>query len=210
MDLSCIDHVVFATPDLAGAVSQIEGEWGVRATPGGAHVGLGTRNALISLGPTQYLEIIGPDPGQPVPRRPRPFGIDDLQASRIVTWASATKDIDTLATSAREAGHDVGMILDLSRKTPDGTLLSWRLSLDPKAFGDGTVPFIIEWGETVSPAETSVQGCILRNITLRHPEASDVTRCLNALGLDVRIEEAIVPKITIEVMTPKGVKLLSP
>jgi hypothetical protein len=46
-----IDHLVYATPDLASAVADIESRFGVAPTPGGAHLGLGTFNALLGLGP---------------------------------------------------------------------------------------------------------------------------------------------------------------
>src|SRR5262249_11322359 len=60
--VSRVDHLAYATPDLEKGVAEIERLLGVRATPGGQHPGRGTRNALVSLGPTSYLEIVGPDP----------------------------------------------------------------------------------------------------------------------------------------------------
>jgi hypothetical protein len=48
--LGRVDHLVYATPDLKLGIHKLEKLLGVRATPGGQHLGLGTRNALIALG----------------------------------------------------------------------------------------------------------------------------------------------------------------
>ena len=69
-----IDHLVYAVPDLAAGVAEVEERFGVRARAGGRHIGLGTHN-----GARTYLEIIAPDPGQPEPSMPRPFGVDGVR-----------------------------------------------------------------------------------------------------------------------------------
>jgi hypothetical protein len=71
-----IDHLAYAVPDLAAAVADLEARLGVRAGPGGKHVGLGTHNALLARAPLTYLEIIAPDPDQPAPAVPRGLSLE--------------------------------------------------------------------------------------------------------------------------------------
>src|SRR5712692_2245642 len=150
--LSKVDHLVFATPDLAAGVEQVERLLGVHAAPGGQHPGAGTRNALIGLGDETYLEIIGPDPDQPKPDRPRRFGIDELRAPRLVTWAAKGTDLEAIVQNAKQHGVDLGQVQLGRRRRPDGVLLSWRLTVSPALNADGIVPFFIDWCETTNPA----------------------------------------------------------
>jgi hypothetical protein len=92
--LVLIDHLVYAAPDLATAVADVAERFGVRAQAGGKHIGLGTHNALLALGPQTYLEIIAPDPGQPEPSLPRPFGVDGV-----------CQESPTATGTARQAGR---------------------------------------------------------------------------------------------------------
>ena len=101
-----IDHLVFATPDIDGAVEWVAGRVGVQPTPGGRHPGLGTCNALLDLGAGAYLEIIGVDPrAAGAPDGPRPFGLDRITEPRLATWAAKVDGIDERVARARAAGY---------------------------------------------------------------------------------------------------------
>ena len=181
------DHLVIATPDLDSAVDALTDQIGVRPSPGGKHPGIATQNHLLSLSDSCYLEVIGPDPSQPAPDFPRPFGIDDLTEAKLVTWAIHVTDLEGRIESARAGGYDPGEIMPLSRQSPDG-LLEWRLTTRPERAAGGIVPFLIDWGQTPSPALASAKGCSLLDLRAEHPDPDEVPlvrprRCRRRRGL---------------------------
>ncbi len=194
MDELRVDHLVYAVSDLEKGVRSLA-ERGLRAEPGGRHEGLGTHNALLALGGGAYLEIIAPDPSQPAPARPRPFGLDGLREGRLVTWAGNAPDLDERVAAARAAGFDPGPIVAMSRTRPDGVRLSWRLTLRAEPAGDGLVPFLIDWGDTPSPAQTSPAGAKLLELWGEHPDPASVRRSLAALGSSLRVERGAAPRL---------------
>lgn len=202
--LSRVDHLVYAAPNLAAGVEQVERLLGVKAIPGGQHPGGGTRNALIGLGDETYLEIIGPDPDQPKTARPRRFGIDDLKAPRLVTWAAKGADLEAIVDNAKRSGVDLGQVQAGSRRRPDGVLLLWRLSVSPALTADGIVPFFIDWGKTPHPAAALPRGCVLVSLRAEHPDAKRVQAELSTLGLNLRVAPASTPAIIAAIHTAKG------
>jgi hypothetical protein len=196
-----LDHLVYATPDLAATLAMITDEWGVTPTPGGAHDGLGTRNALLALGRGAYLEIIGPDPDQPEPAGPRPFGVDDVDEPRLVTWAASVPDLDLWLEWCAARKVDPGPGIDMQRTKPDGDVLRWRLTLPP-AEGDGVIPFLIEW-PGATPAADSARGVELVDFTLQHPERSVASR-LGEYALPWPVTSG-PPALRATLFTPNGI-----
>ena len=202
--LARIDHLVYATPDLQAAIDGFERLTGVRATPGGQHPGRGTRNALVALGGSSYLEIIGPDPDQGPPPSPRSFGIDGLSTPRLVTWAAKGTDLEAIVSAAAARGIKLGAVGDGKRQRPDGVLVTWRFT-DPKTvLADGLVPFFIDWGKTPHPSQTAAPGVRLVALRAEHPEASRVQAMLRSLGLDLPVKQGPAPALSATLETPKG------
>ena len=202
--LTVVDHLVYATPDLQRGIDAIEKQLGVKATPGGQHPGLGTRNALVALGPTSYLEIIGPDPEQPKPAGPRRFGIDDLKAPRIVRWVVKSSELAAVKAKADAAGVTLGPLASGSRKRPDGVVLSWRYTDPATVVADGLVPFFIDWGTSPHPALTAAKGATLVQLRAEHPDAGNVQKMLDQLGLDLRVSQGSAPTIIATIDSPRG------
>ena len=201
---SRVDHLVYATPDLNRGIEEIERFTGVKATPGGQHPGGGTRNALLALGPTAYLEIIAPDPDQSPPQTSRPFGIDSLTQSRLVTWSAKGSDLEHLRQEALRHRVQLGEVLSGSRQRPDGVRLSWRYTNPRAMVGDGIVPFFIDWGQSPHPAQSAARGLSLISLRAEHPDAQGVQEALRQLGLDFPVKQGTLPALIAVIDSPRG------
>ncbi len=155
--VSAVDHLLLGVSDLDRGIAWVEKTTGVRAVVGGSHPGVGTRNALLSLGGRRYLEIIAPDPAQtglPVPNR-------RAQAVRAEAHhvGGGDKDIEAVAKRAREAGLEIFGPQPGSRRRPDGKVLRWKtlgVKVDLAADGVDPIPFFIEWApDSLHPSQDS-------------------------------------------------------
>ncbi|MFB6720741.1 VOC family protein [Kribbella sp. NPDC056345] len=175
MPAELLDHLVLGTADLLGTVRRFADATGVDPVEGGRHERWGTRNFLVGLGGTAYLELLGPDVD--ATREPA----FDFGAERFLTWAIHPADIDAVLATARAAGTDLGTIGPLSRKTPNGELLSWRVSTPPEYLYDGLVPFLIDWGTTPHPT-TTLPTVDLVSLHATHPQADELRAVLQLLS----------------------------
>ena len=201
-----IDHLIVATADLNAAVDDLEVRFGVRAERGGKHLGLGTHNALVGLGDATYLEIIAPDPDQPAPSMPRPFGLDTVHRPRLAGWALACDDINAAIERARRHGYDPGDAIDMQRMSPAGTLLRWRLTLN--ALNGGPVPLLIDWGHSAHPSRSAPQGLRLDSFAIEHPDPDQLLSTLAALDADIPITPADTVALVAQLEGPNGPKEL--
>lgn len=180
-----LDHVVIAGPDLAGVVDWFAERTGVVAAPGGAHP-TGTANALVALtvngvrGP-QYIELIGPNPDRAESELPATFGISTLGAPSIQAYSVHPVDIEATVADARARGYDPGDVSDLSRRTPAGVLLEWRLTRGEDRRLD--VPFLIDWGTTPQPGTSDIPAIELVSFVRTEPDPEPLRAVLAALGL---------------------------
>jgi hypothetical protein len=200
------DHLVYAVPDLEAAVEELERRTGVRAGPGGSHPGRGTRNALIGMGEGAYFEILGPDPDQPPPEKPRWLGVDEPAGARLTAWVARAADLSGLARRAEAAGIRLGEVLAGSRRRADGSLLSWKLT-EPHALteaDDGLVPFFIDWGTSSHPSESAPGGITLVALRGEHPRPGDAATLLGNLGLELPVTKGDRAALIAVLQTPKG------
>jgi hypothetical protein len=180
-----LDHLIYLSTDLDDDINELEHLLGVRAIAGGRHPRWGTRNALISMGETNYLEILAPDPDRPSPETPTILGLDRLDRSRLVSWAAKESDLEARVEAAARVGVELGEILPGSRERTDGTILSWTLTDPEVSLGDGLVPFLIDWGDSEHPALGAPRGCTLLALRAEHPDPALLEWMLEALDLRI-------------------------
>ena len=190
---SLLDHFILGCNDLDRGIAFVEKNTGVRAEFGGVHPGRGTRNALLSLGERQYLEIMAPDPAQHIkPQIPRILG---LKEPRIVGWAAHVRDVEKLAEHLRSVNLQFEGPRPGSRQRPDGKTLHWK-SLTLKNDRGGLLPFFIEWSaDSIHPSADAPKGCTLRRFEAASPETEDLLHVASLVGLDLRVHVANQPSL---------------
>jgi Glyoxalase-like domain len=206
MSIVGVDHLLLGVADLDRGIEWVEQRTGVRAAIGGSHPGAGTRNALLSLGGGQYLEIIAPDPAQST----YTFRMDlkSLTEPRLVSWAAKAADIEAVAKRGRAAGLEMNGPRDGSRVRPDGKTLKWKTLAAASSFavdGIDPVPFFIEWAAgTVHPSQDAPSGCSLRSFEIEHPRAAAVAETLKKAGLEIVVRQTAAASLVAAIDTRKG------
>jgi len=202
-----LDHILLGVSDLDRGIAFMEERSGVRAMFGGVHPGRGTRNALLSLGPRRYLEIIAPDPAQLSSATHAESMGDQLKAftaPRLIGWAAHTLNLMDVVKKAAAAGIAIENPREGSRARPDGKVLRWKSSALKSDF-DGVLPFFIEWdSDSVHPSQDAPVGCTLERFSIESPSAKDVRVGAGQLGLDVEVKPGKKPLLRARITGKKG------
>src|SRR5699024_8648747 len=111
---------------------------------------------------------------------------------------------DATAARAAEAGVHLGEIRPLSRRTPGGELLQWRLTRGEGRDPDPSVPFLIDWGTAAQPGLGSNPTQELIGLRIGHPDPAALARKHEVLGLEVEIVPADRVAIVATVAGPTG------
>jgi hypothetical protein len=205
------DHLVVGALTLEQGCDWVAEHLGIRPQAGGRHVGMGTHNALLGLGPRFYLEVIAVDPAGAAPARPRWFDLDEprLKASlaegpQLIHWVVRTNDI----AAAVRAVPDLGAITPMTRDA-----WSWRITIpdDGHRPGRGLVPTVIQWSDAKHPADHMPDsGCRLAALGGEHPEPAIVRKEIAALGLSdtLKVSYAKSPRLAAMIRTSRGVATL--
>ncbi|HXU34414.1 MAG TPA: VOC family protein [Thermoanaerobaculia bacterium] len=195
-----VDHVIVGIADLEEGLRLLTQLAGVEPQRGGQHPGRGTQNALLSLGPHTYLELIAPV-GEP--SEEMKF-LADLHELTPIGWAVGTKDLDATKSRLEGAGFRVSAPRDGSRVRPDGQVLQWRTAALEDVPGDLT-PFLIEWSaQTPHPATTSPGGCTLESVEIVGPEVERLAKLVTELRLGLVVHDGTAPQLSLTLACPAG------
>jgi hypothetical protein len=199
------DHLAVLTTRLDHGIAYVENALGVRLTPGGQHPHFGTHNAVLSLGPSEYLEVIAIDPDVPAPSYPRWFDLDQFQqaaqgqdVSLLGRWILRSDDLTSELT---RLGPAVGSPIALSRGD-----LAWRMAV-PETGAlpyDNLHPALIGW-DGPHPAERLPDiGCRLASLSVSHPDAHALCEQVNVSDHRISFVPAHDIGLIAEIETPQG------
>ena len=211
-----LDHIMFAVSDLDAGIEQIKNLTGVSAEFGGSHAGAGTRNALLSFGNEQYLEIIAPDPVQNITGNGvTGAGVTGTMAAELLslpcgyirTWAVATKDFTPVVLVLERFGYGHHMI-EMSRTRPDGVQLAWQILFVTHQPHGLAMPFFINWQDSEHPAQLAPGGCELQWFSVECPGADEFQRFCSAIDINVRVAKGDL-KLSARLQSPLGAAVLA-
>ena len=91
----------------------------------------------------------------------------------------------------------------MSRTTPDGQVLRWRLTRrHPSTVS--VIPLLIDWGDTPHPSTTAPAGTSLTAFDAAHPEPEEMGIVLAALGLELEVSFGPEARLIAELSGPAG------
>ena len=194
-----LDHLVVRAESLAEGVAHVEAALGVKMAAGGAHIGYGTHNRLLSLGPELYLEVIAPNPAEPAPPNPRMFDMDRFSGPPALgAWVLRSKSV---SDDIGQAPPGMGEILTLSRGE-----FRWKFSFPPKGrlpFA-GAFPALIEWQGAHPAPLLPDSGYRLQRLEITHPEAPALAAALAPLLEDGGVEIGPAPEFSMRAILRSG------
>ncbi len=212
---TALDHIMVGASDLDAGVAWFEQLTGVRPVFAGNPVGranngaarAGVRNATVSIGPRQYLEVIAPDPAEPNgAARILPL-LQSSQTPRPFAWGAKLENVDDLRRNMQVGGLSYDPPTTGSRTRPNGRVVEW-VNLYPVNFPNhlpSVLPFFIQWSSnSVHPSADSPGGCTLASLRFESPIAESAADLFRRLGLRADVRSGPQSRILVTLTTPRG------
>ena len=215
-----LDHIVIACNSLENGRAWCRETFGVEASGGGKHAGIGTHNALLSLGSDHYLEIIAIDPDAPPPSFPRWFGLDTdevMQAiadgPRLIGWvarvARSNGVSDAIEHIARAPGNEASIVRPAERGD-----FRWRFAFtrDGARPRGGVLPHFIQWDVAHHPCDRLPElGVSLSTLVLADPAPERVSSFCDQIQLaetKIQVGQSTTSHLVATLHSPNGMVVL--
>ncbi len=159
-----LDHVSYATShdSVIDVIQRIGSQLGASFIDGGIHPQFGTRNFILPLKDSRYIEVVCPLDHPAADKTP--FG--QLVGKKVesgggwLTWVVAVSDLSPLEKELQRKaveGH---------RKKPDGNELFWRQIGVLETLEQASNPFFIQWKSNSHPSTERDSAVSLRAIEI--------------------------------------------
>ena len=196
---------VYCVPDLEIALDRFKNDYGIEAIIGGRHLDQGTKNAIVSLGQSVYLELLAIDKSSSKNIEHHWMGIDYLTSPKITRWAIVSDQINEDLKTIAAYKTDLAKSHQGSRVMTNGGLLSWQMSLPSYRPEVELMPFLLNWSESDHhPTEQLRQQAKIIAFDLYHPAPNDLQTYFEQLDLDIKIQAGTSSMISLTLEGPKG------
>lgn len=159
-----LDHVSYATShdSIVDVIQRIGSQLGASFIDGGIHPQFGTRNFILPLKNSRYIEVVCPLDHPAADKTP--FG--QLVSKKVeagggwLTWVVAVDDLSTIESKLERqavSGH---------RKKPDGNELFWRQIGVLDTLDEASNPFFIQWTSEGHPSTDRDSNVALKAIEI--------------------------------------------
>ncbi|MFK7935194.1 MAG: VOC family protein [Saprospiraceae bacterium] len=201
-----IDHIVYSVPDLEAAIIDLEKRLGVPIQSGGRHLNKGTKNAVLNLGNSCYLEILAADESNTDIAPPRWMGVDLIDQAQMTRWCIKSDDLNKDGQILQNINPALGQQWNGERQLQNGDFLRWKMNLPLATPAVDVLPFMCDWSNTaVHPTEQLVENCELIAMRFYHPKPESIQPYFNALQVEIKIAYAKEERIEADIKCPNGI-----
>ena len=159
-----LDHVSYATSHdtVIDVIQRIGSQLGASFIDGGIHPQFGTRNFILPLRDSRYIEVVCPLDHPAADKTP--FG--QLVSKKVdagggwLTWVVAVNDLSPIEEKLQRKA------VDGHRKKPDGDELFWRQIGVLDTLDQASNPFFIQWQSESHPSTERVSSVSLSSIQI--------------------------------------------
>lgn len=196
-----LDHFMWAGPDLDGLINEFEKLSGVRATKGGRHRGKGTRNAIVRLDKSAYIELIAPDEEQ---RAEDFLGtlFGSLAKPEVMLFFVRSNDL-AAARNTYEIWGIESRLIAMERQSPAGDLLSWQILVPSLARFGAAIPLFIDWMNSPHPAAAKEE-CHLLELNVHSPANDELRRLYGDLHVELNVSYAASAGVEVRIKGARG------